>query len=323
MLRSRLFGTVMACALAVVMGWGGDVARADLAGEFAGFDSIEHVGTSGRESSYWADSAGGTVLPTDMPTLSDELVNYPGVGKVPSPGGLAGYMFDEGAMGVKLEGGNLVVKVATSMDPTQGYWYGGVIYGTGDVFLTVKDTAGIRDYALMNTWARRYGTARTLNGGYYDVAQEFHTGEASGVNLEGHLVGIRSVDDVLLSGGKGAYSPYILPEGVDFRVFAKGGTDLGSANLTHTTTTDDGMYGPQTWHVQTWTVPVAMVSADAGFTVGLHQAASCANDQLGMVTNVGHPVPVPPAVALGMIGMGLVVVTKKARRLVRPLSRSA
>ena len=138
-----------AAALAVVLcsvGW----ADPWLADQFAGYETVWEVGVSGLQSSYYTDTQSGTTLPDYMFTLGPDRVSYPhGVGEVPSPGGLVGENFDEGALGVKVEGGNLVVQVAGGLNPLTGYYYDGwkTWYGQGDVFVTVEDTVGIRQYA--------------------------------------------------------------------------------------------------------------------------------------------------------------------------------
>ena len=185
-----------------------------------------------------------------------------------------------------------------------GYYYSGwnTWYGQGDVFVTVEDNAGITHFALLNDWARdNSGNYRELNGGYFDDAQDFHTGAGSGADLQGHLVSLSLDSDVVLAGGTGSYRPSYSPPpvGLDYRVYAQGGTDAGDAGLVHSTTTDAGMMGPQTWYIQTWTVPTGWLSSDQVFTVGLHKAASCGNDQIGIVAAV----PAPGALLLGALGL--------------------
>lgn len=248
-----------------------------------------------------------------MFTLGPDLVSYPGsIDTVPSPGGSTGSHFDEGGLGVKVEGGNLIVRVAGGLNPLEGYYYDGwdTWYGQGDVFITVDDSAsGVKNFALLNDWALDAGSDsgyRRLDGSHFDEAQRFHTGlnldgSAYGDDLQGHLLSLSLTDDVVLIGGAGAYTPGSV-DGLDSRVYAQAGTDEGDAGLVHNTTTDEGLVSAaQTWYIQTWTVPTNWLSSDPVFTIGLHKAASCGNDQIGMVTVV----PIPPAVILGMIGLSV------------------
>jgi len=109
--------------------------------------------------------------------------------------------------------------------------------------------------------------------------------------------------NVVLTGGAGAYAAWT-PSGLDSRVYAQDGEDIANTFLTHSTTTDAGLNGAtdQTFYIQQWTVPLSLLSTDAVFDIGLHQATSCGNDQIGMVATV---VPVPGAVVLGMLGLSV------------------
>ena len=120
--------------------------------------------------------------------------------------------------------------------------------------------------------------------------------------MEGHLVSLTEDANVALVGGAGSFHPGFspAPEGLDYRIFAQGGQDMGEAGLVHDTVTDTGFGGvEQTWYVQTWTLPISSLSATPAFTLGLHKAASCGNDQIGMVTVV----PAPTAIILGQVGL--------------------
>ena len=299
-------------------------ALADLSAAFDGFDAVFETGVSGLTSSYFDYTRAGGVesyVPDALFSLGSDRVVYPhGVGSVPSPGGAIGRMFDEGALGVRLVGMDLVVQVAGTMDPNTGYYhsYFGVWYGQGDVFLTVADDAGVRQYALLNAWARRWnGTARRLDGGHYDAAQAFHVnGGVNSASLEGHLVLLNENEDVVCAGGEGAYAPDYTPQpqGLDHRVFAQGGDDLGDAALTHSTTRDLGLDGfEQDWFIQTWTVPVTQLSTSQTFELGMHATASCGNDQIALVAEMAHA-PVPGAVLLGMLGLGLLPLGRRSLR---------
>ncbi len=317
MLRGKSIGGLTLCVVVVLAGGIGE-ARGDLAGEFDGFDSVSEIGVSGLRSSYYVDSAGGTVLPDDVFTLGSQRVWYPGVGEAPSPGGSAGRGFDQGVLGVKFDGDRLTVRSATSVNPLTGRYLGGTMYGEGDVFLSVSDGAGVREYALLNSWARWRGRPLSLNGGHFDSAKEFHTGQLSGVNLEGHLVQLTGAGDILLSGGRAAYDPSPTPVGLDYRIFAQGGIDMGDAGLVHSSITDDGMCGSQPWYVQTWEFDVDWLTNGGGFSLGLHQSPSCANDQIGMVMDVvANPVPAPTAALLGGFGLCIAAAGKSILRRIR------
>jgi hypothetical protein len=272
--------------------------RADLASEFSGFTCVNEIGVSGLQSDN-----GTTKLPGSMFTLGPDLVSYPyGIGTVPSPGGALGSHFDQGLLGVKLEGSTLIVKLAATLDPEAGYYYSGWSsrYGQGDIFLTVDDSAaGVKNFALLSYWAKDalgdYLHLGRSGETCYNQAQQFHDGK------EGYLVSLSSADNIVLTSGAGAYTPSYsvngLPQGLDYRVFAQGGTDIGNANLL-----SDSLVDGRTWYIQTWTLPWNWLSTDLSFALGLHSAVSCSNDQIGLVTEI--VTPVPPAFVLGLIGFG-------------------
>ena len=275
-------------------------AWADLGSAFAGFTWVQENKVSGLTSSV------NTSLPTSMFTLGPDRVIYPsGIGSVPSPGSYnwaEARPFDEGGLGVRVSGGNLLVQAAGGIDPQTGYWSTSwkQYYGQGDVFLTVDDSLpGVKNFALLNSWARDLSldAVRSL-GTWYSAAQSFHTG-----GREGHLVQLSAGSNVVLTGGAGAYAAWT-PSGLDSRVYAQDGEDIANTFLTHSTTTDAGLNGAtdQTFYIQQWTVPLSLLSTDAVFDIGLHQATSCGNDQIGMVATV---VPVPGAVVLGMLGLSV------------------
>ena len=293
---------------------------ADLSSEFAGYTTVSEVGVSGLQSSYYADTKSGVTLPDYMFSLGPEHVSYPhGVGQVPSPGGGLGRVFDEGIMGIKVQGDDLMIKVAGGLNPLEGYYYSGwgTWYGQGDVFITVEDTAGISHFALLNSWPTDGTSYRTLDGGHFDTAQEFHTlGGTGGTKLQGHLVSLSSTDDVVLAGGQGSYRPSYSPppQGLDYRVYAQAGTDIGDAGLEHSSVWDVGLGGVgQDWFIQTWTFPSNWLSSDPVFIIGLHKSPSCGNDQIGMVTVV----PAPGALVLGLLGFGTIGFVGKMARIGR------
>ena len=297
MRSGRILGWTIAVGLAT------SVAMADLSSWFTGYQTSWEVGVSGLRSSYGQDTKAGNPLSgatvsSSLPQLGPQRVSYPGgVGEVPSPGGSLGENFDIGVIGVNLNDDTLTIRVATALDPQNGFYSSGTWYGMGDMFLSVGDTAGVRHYALLNSWVRDgSGTPRALNGGHFADARNFHVaGGPGGTSLEGHLVKLTGDGDVTLTGGTAAYTASNAPEGLDMRAYAEGGIDLGDANLTHDTVTD----GSRTWYIQTWTVGLASLSLDPSFQVALHIAASCGNDQSGLLVTV----PSPDAGLLGLVGL--------------------
>jgi len=281
------------------------LATGDLIEQFAGFDAIWEVGVSGLQSSYYVDtkanqSVSGPTTGYWLPELGPDRVTYPyGIGQVPSPGGAVGRVFDEAVLGLKIEGDNLILQLAGGLNPLTGYYDDGwkTWYGQGDLFLDVADNAGVRHYALLNAWGRLPdGTPITLNGGHFNAARSFHlTGGPERGSLEGHLIRLGSDSHVTIAGGTGAYTPSIAPQGLDLRVFAAGGLDLGPANLTHISLTDFG----QTWYIQRWTVSLTDLATQGGFELTLHASPSCGNDQIGGRFEI---VPEPSSILLAVGG---------------------
>lgn len=280
------------------------VAQADLVDIFADYDAVFEVGVSGLVSSYADATQGGNPISgfapsTGVATLGPERVSYPnGIGPVPSPGGAIGAEFDEGALGYKLEGDSLLVQVASRLDPLAGYYHNGwgTWYGQGDIFLDVFDGEAISHFALLNYWPRNgEGAPVNLNRGHFDAAQAFHLGTGGDGSREGSLVALAEDADVGLAGGRGAYNGSIAPDGLDLRVFAQGGTVLGESSLMLSTVEELG----KTWHLQTWSVPLAALTDAEMFEIGLHVAASCGNDQIGL----GGTVPEPSALMLLLAGV--------------------
>jgi len=290
--KTKLFCGAVALLICCSTAW------ADLTSEFAGFTWVKENKVSGLTSSV------NMSLPGSMFTLGPGRVSYPsGIGTVPSPGyynWAEAQVFDEGGLGVRVSDGKLIVRAAGGLNPQTGYWSAGHSqrYGSGDVFLTIDDLdVGVRNFALLNSWARdASGAVLAIGGTWYNVAQTFHVG-----GLEGHLVRLTGAGDVALTGGDGAYGAWT-PSGLDSRVYAQGGVDMGDALLTHSSTTDDGLNGAinQAFYIQTWTVPLNLLSTYGTFDIGLHQATSCGNDQIGLVTTA----PVPGAVMLAVLGFG-------------------
>jgi hypothetical protein len=287
-------GTKLLALAALVLG-AAAATQADLIQTFADFNYISETGASGLQSSYYTDTKAGDPVtgPTtgsQLPIFGPERVTYPyGVGQVPSPGGTVGLNFNQGVLGVRVSNDNLIFQLATALNPQTGYYYNAwnTWYGQGDLFVDLADSAGLRHFALLNTWGRNNeGEPISLNGGYFDAARSFHlTGGAGHTSLQGHLIGLNADDDVALAGGTGAYYAGIAPAGLDLRTFAAGGADLGSAGLVQSSVVDGG----RTWHVQTWTVGLDALSADPSFDVGLHAATSCGNDQIGGLFTIPEP----------------------------------
>ena len=283
MRRAVFTGATLLVAMFCSSAW------ADLAGEFAGFTYVNEIGVSGLQSSN-----GATKVPTSIFTLDTDRVSYPsGVGTVPSPGGSEGKYFDQGVLGVKVENGNLTVKLAGGMNPTTGYWSSAwnSRYGQGDVFLTVETSSEVLNYALLSQWGDNVHLGKYTES-YYNQAQSFHSSYA------GYLVGLASAD-VVLTSGTGAYVPgsSTSPDGLDYRIFAQSGSIVGDANLQ-----TSSLYEGQMWYLQTWTVALEQLSDDSILGIGLHAATSCSNDQIALETQV---VPLPAAAVLGMLGLSV------------------
>jgi len=307
---------VVVCALCL------PVANADLAAHFTGmgFESVFGQDVSGLKSSYHAHtqgSSGVNNIPNEMFTLSDQRIFYPWVGKVPSPGGPTGRLFDEGAIGLKIDGANVVVKVAGRLNPLAGINLGGTWYSQGDMFITVEDSAGVRQFALLNSWAKKPDQSyRNLGDGHFNQARDFHaTGGAGETSLEGWLVRLLNSDDVAGVGGPHSYAATSgSPDGLDYRTYVQGGQPVDWANIAHTTTQEQDPEGLwQTWYMQTWEFPASWISSEQVFDIGLHKVSSCGNDQIGMVTTA--VVPAPHAAVLGIIGLAIVGWIGRMRRL--------
>ncbi len=277
-------------------------ALAGLASQFAGYRSTSQIGVSGYQSSYHGDSAAnrsvtGQTIANSLAVFGANRVSYPnGVGSVPSPGGAFGAQFDMGMLGIRVRGNQMSVRLASRIDPNTGVYSSShkTWYGSGDVFLGIEDSAGVRQFALLQTWARdRAGQAVDYGKGFFDAAEAFHLN-----GREGHLVSLTRDRDVQTTGGPGGYSRNNAPAGLDVRAFAKGGTDLGFANLTHGQVQDLG----QTWYLSTWTFDLSRITSDSAFGISLHSTASCGNDSIGMTL----PVPAPAAAVLGTLGLALI-----------------
>lgn len=303
------------------------LANADLAGStiFDGFEAVFEEDITGLRSTYDVPTRSGNNVPDVMFSLSGQRVSYPGVGEEPSPGLPQGRAFDEGAMGLRVNGANLVVRVAGRLDPLSGVRYNGTWYGQGDVFVTVQDTDGVSQFALLNSWARRNdGQYRNIGRGYFNLARSFHAaGGKDGASLEGHLVELALSGDVALVGGPGSYSPTRKnnPPGLDYRTYAQGRIDdpndpdyaAKNANLQHAAEDlNPDPHKDDVWYIQTWEFPASWISDDHLFDIGLHKTASCGNDQIGMLSTVSVPIPpniqvsAPRAAVLGMIGLTIV-----------------
>jgi len=281
----RFFATAALCAgvFGIV---GVSAAHADLVTAFSGFNTVNEVGVSGLMSSYASDTANiaprsGASIATSLATFGPARVSYPGVGTLPSPGGSELHNYDEGVVGVRVSGGNLIVQIASGINPLTGVYNGGwnTVYGQGDMFIAVDDGNSVNHFALLNAWARDGANAPVSIGqGTFAAAQGFHLGAGvDGGTREGNLVKLMADADIALSGGPGSYNPGNAPAGLDLRTLAQGGVDLGDANLVHNSTTDGG----QTWYIQTWTVPMGLLADSVPFSISLHNSPTCSNDQIG------------------------------------------
>lgn len=293
---------ILAVATALL---GSEIAQANLVQKFSGFNTVWEIGVSGMKSSYAPDTANdapvnGPTTGAYLPIFGPNRVSYPnGVGEVPSPGGSVGRRFDEGALGVKVQGGQLILQLASRLNPQTGYYYDDYHswYGQGDLFVDVAGSSGMEHFALLNSWGRDSDGDPISLGGHFNTARSFHvSGGASGGSLEGHLVRLGENADVTATDGIGAYDPGNAPAGLDLRNYAAGGSDLGSAGLTHSSVVDDG----HTWYVQTWTIGVGNLSPDRSFGIGLHSIVSCGNDQIGGRFCV---VPEPASLVLVLAGL--------------------
>jgi len=309
---------------------------ADLGTVFSGYQWINENLTAGLKSDYYGETM-GTNPPSQgwdgQPTGMFSLDNTP-IFASNQPSG--GDMFDESAIGVKYEVIDdvvtLVVRAAGRINPATGYdpptEYGTTVFGQGDVFLTVDDTAmsgGVRQYGLLNFWPD------TPIGGsegvaHFKKAKDFHVVTADDdENREGFVVEFDMTQppdpgQVTLTGGASAYAGTgIAPEGLDARVYANGGTFVADGNITNDLYKADGtittVLAEGVWWVQTWEVPVNDITgfdidsvSEYDFMIGLHKTTTCGNDQIGFLVPIdeGGPVPVPGALILGMLGLGVI-----------------
>jgi hypothetical protein len=280
-------------------------AQAGLIDQFNGFTFVDEIGLSGLKSSYHADtvtnlSVLGPTTGNALHVLGSNRVHYPNQGEVPS----GGSAYDYGALGIRVDNGNLIVRVANGFNPLTGRHTNDTTYGAGDAFLTISDSNGVRQFAALNTWARdSNGTPRSIGDGHFNDARDFHvSGGSGGTSLEGHLILLDSNNDVRRTGGPHGYGASNAPDGLDLRVFARGGVDLGALDLVHTSLVDG-----QNWYLQTWTIPLAMLSSDPFFSVGVHVTQSCGNDQIGIVGRVPEPA------SLMLVGGGALLALARRR----------
>jgi hypothetical protein len=292
---------LLCCTLAILAVGTAGVRASLVTDEFTGFNYVDETGVSGLTSSYYYSISISDPRPNTLPELGPGRVNYPSVGQYPS----GGREYDEGVLGWRVEDGYLIVRVANGLNPLTGHLDDGAMYGQGDMFLTVEDSGAVRQFALLNSWARNGSIPITLGGtGYtgFNTAQAFHVG-----GMEGHMVLLNSDSDVAFSQGYRTYSPlpgpYPPPQGVDSRVFAQGGVDLGSAGLTHEFYDVSG--SSNDWYIQTWAIPLQWMSGDGEFDFSLHMAPTCANDQIAMNGHVEGGVPEPATLVLTLVGVGL------------------
>ena len=249
-----------------------------------GFEVIEDgVGTTGRHSSYHGKRLDDAEL-FELPVFSGSRLHYSG-DRVPA----AGYQFDEGVLGYRIDEGNLVVAVAAGVSAEQwGRGGGSTLIGQGDLFVTVEQNGEVNHYALLNEMngGRRVGQAR------WRAAQQFRYGGGAEI---GHAVLLTCDDEITLSGGedghdRGGKSPC----GLDERVFAHDGTDTGVGQVQHYSF--DAVQPLKrnreiTWHVSEWVVPLATFGdLEEPMQLAFHIAPSCGNDQInGRLEVAGQP----------------------------------
>ena len=342
-------------------------ARADLNSEFSGFFGstgqfyVNGFGVTGFQSSYYFDTMdddpnipafphdGGLSDWVGQPTSVHNLNESARVSYYGSEEPSGGSAFDEAALGWHYDDTsgvrNLVIRVAGGINPLTGTPHAGIVFGQGDMFVTIDDTeaipgpdgvlgtgddldGGVRQYALTNSWASDSGGPINIGGTFYNDAKTFHTAAGPGYRStnEGTLVEFdmtqvdphaTEVREVALVGGPNAFSADgFYPVGMDGRVFAQDDDPAVSpinANLVHTSTTE----GSQTLYIQTWTIPLSALTVfdtsldpgnKYGFDMGLHKMASCGNDQIGLTVRLTDeaPVPAPAALILGMLGLSIV-----------------
>lgn len=266
---------------------GSATVSADLIDQFNGYSFVNEVGVSGLKSNYHQDTVDGlNVLgPTtgsSLHSLAATRVHYPNQGEIPS----GGEAYDYGALGIRVSGGNLVVRVANGFNPLTGRYANDTRYGAGDAFISVIDSNGVTQFAALNSWARdNDGDDLSIGDGHFNDAREFHvSGGPGNSSLEGHLILLDSNGDVRRTGGPHGFGSSNAPDGLDLRAFARGGDDLGAVGLAHSSLVDG-----QNWYLQTWTIPLALLSNDPLFSVGVHVTESCGNDQIGIVGRVPEP----------------------------------
>jgi hypothetical protein len=220
-----------------------------------------------------------------LPQFTAEPLRYGDDGR-PAPGGRRGLAYDEGVLAYKVEHGELVLAVASPLDPRRWHASRGSLVGQGDLFVTV-DQGGVRHFALLNEMQE----ARDVrHDGYFVPAQRFrHPAEEE--SLVGRLVELTGEEDVLLSGGDQGHARHgNSPEGLDERAFARGGRVLGAGEVQHYSLDCTGQ--KVEWIVSEWTLPLhALGDASAPMTLALHVAPSCGNDQIGGIVTL-EPDPV-------------------------------
>jgi hypothetical protein len=281
--------------------------------------SVSEIGTSGQQSSYYANSPSNNDMTsnwfTTMPTLSSQLVNYTdgSTGTVPSPGmnsPAEAAQFDQGTLALNISGGQVKVTLTTAMSPTAGYFDNGYWqrwYGQGDVFLSVDNAGAVKQYALLNNMPT------VLDDGSFDAARNFRSGTGA-TAATGDLVELGNTSQVAYIAGNGSYSATggYGPDavGLDGRIYAQGGTPVGDGTLSITSTPNSFGYDGQsvTWYTETWT----FAEGDLGAfdEISLHSATTCGNDQIGLDSGLitsngprGGTVPAPAAVLLGVLGL--------------------
>ena len=123
-----------------------------------------------------------------------------------STGGSTGQHFDEGGLGVKVQGGNLILRVAGGLDPLNGWYYNRykTWYSQGDVFITVT---GNKHILRKEHFQKMKDGAIVANSGHFNVEIDIPSIE----KLSKSKRKVRSfVEEYLLRNGK---KIYLLGEG--------------------------------------------------------------------------------------------------------------
>jgi len=288
------------------------------------FEPTSPYNPSGPGSGVWDNN---NMSPVDFPNVSPPYV--------PSPGSKGYYEFAEHT---DIEGmfykydcdtGNLKVWVVTSIAPN-GFYYNSYPYHLGDVFVDTDDDAGY-EYALLG-----FGTKPGLSANHSVNGDQIHSpwnstnnrdaGELAILNGGSILYGINgpaswsgnssvrallnpwAVNNPSVLGGDNLVYQQISGQAVNERDFEGGpGVDYWPAG-THST------------YIYFWNVvfPEYLWPDLCETDFDFHVTIQCGNDVLEggtLVDGGGNKVPVPGAMALGLIGIGGLAAARKKIRL--------